>query len=181
MVSFPSRFKRKPSSASNRTLVSPEPPTASPNTGSENDWELVNEDGPTEEEQAANLPEVQLEVHPLRDPRGVLVSVVPPKEPPTMGGKKKKKRCPVDIVMVVDVSLSMEAVVEVPNRSEDELFLEHTVISLVKNAAEAVVESLDERDRVGVVTFGYDAIVSGMCSGSETPLRAGYIGFADIE
>ncbi|KAL0259150.1 hypothetical protein SLS55_006655 [Diplodia seriata] len=63
----------------------------------------------------------------------------------------------------------MRAFVECPEeqnnnpRTDDQSGAEpsyrHSVLDLVKNATLAVIENLDERDRLGIVTFGYDAEV----------------------
>lgn len=175
MVSFPTRFKREPRgsspASSERTLCASEssaacttsvgttcdntfsrPGTVSTADTSERDWELVG--GDDESNNRPGLSDVRLEIHPLQDQKGVLVSVKPPNEPEEVA---ESSRCPMDIVLVVDVSLSMNTHAHIPGDTEPVAF---TIMDLVKNAADGVVESLGERDRFGMVTFGYDAVVS---------------------
>lgn len=60
---------------------------------------------------------------------------------------------PCDIVLIVDVSGSMGAAAPVPgeNGSEDTGL---SVLDLTKHAALTIVETLNEQDRLGIVTFG---------------------------
>ncbi|KAI1291337.1 hint-domain-containing protein [Xylaria venustula] len=98
-------------------------------------------------------------IHPLESKDGVLVRVRPPMRPsgPTLG------HVPCDIVLVIDVSSSMDA--EAPTAMADNQgnsIKEHfglTVLDLTKHAARTILSSLNEGDRLGIVTFGYEAQV----------------------
>lgn len=184
MVSLPSRFKKEPRHASPdssvRTLVTSEhatPSTTSVNaifqthfTDNEKDWEFLEDESPMDKKETCSSP-VELKVHPLREPKGVLVSVQPPKNPPASLGTKK--RHPVDIVLVLDVSSSMDNPVKMPKasdtqpsggsdtRSKSEQESYHSRLDLAKNAMRGIVSGLDDGDRVGIVCFGYDFEVSG--------------------
>ncbi|KAI1419229.1 hint-domain-containing protein [Xylaria sp. FL1777] len=98
-------------------------------------------------------------IHPLESKDGVLVRVQPPEKPldPTPG------HVPCDIVLVIDVSSSMsdDAPASV-NDKQGKAKKEHfglTVLDLTKHAARTILSGLDERDRLGIVTFGYEAKV----------------------
>ncbi|KAJ3573858.1 hypothetical protein NPX13_g4550 [Xylaria arbuscula] len=98
-------------------------------------------------------------IHPLESREGVLVTVQPPERPsiPLLG------HVPCDIVLVLDVSSSMNA--DAPAAVYDEqgnAAKEHfglTVLDLTKHAARTVVSALNEGDRLGIVTFGYSSCV----------------------
>lgn len=95
----------------------------------------------------------RIELHPLPENNGILVFVVPPKQP-----KTKINHVPCDIVLVIDVSGSMGCDAPVPTASETERN-GLSVLDLVKHAARTIIETLDENDRLGVVTFSTDAKV----------------------
>lgn len=99
--------------------------------------------------------ELQIELHPLPEKDGILVSVTPPKQP-----KLKMRHVPCDIVLVIDVSGSMGCEAPVPTASPSERERNGlTVLDLVKHAARTIIETLDENDRLGLVTFSTDARV----------------------
>ncbi|TGJ79472.1 hypothetical protein E0Z10_g9297 [Xylaria hypoxylon] len=92
-------------------------------------------------------------IHPLESKDGVLVRVQPPVQPlpPATG------HVPCDIVLVIDVSISMgdEAPAAV-NDEQGNATKEHfglTVLDLTKHAARTILSTLDKNDRLGIVTF----------------------------
>jgi hypothetical protein len=98
---------------------------------------------------------ITLEIHPLPERNGVIVSVRPPKEP-----RIYIEHVPCDIVLVIDVSGSMSAEAPAPavNPSERERN-GLTVLDLTKHAARTILETLDKNDRLGLVTFSTEAEV----------------------
>ncbi|KAK1754165.1 hint-domain-containing protein [Echria macrotheca] len=95
----------------------------------------------------------ELKVYPLPSEDGLLVKIRPPSEPldPNL------VHVPCDIVLVIDVSASMSDEAPVPSgpgESKERNGL--SVLDLTKHAARTVMEPLNERDRLGIVTFSDD-------------------------
>ncbi|KAI1612150.1 U-box domain-containing protein [Exophiala viscosa] len=83
-----------------------------------------------------------------------LVSIQPPKVP-----KDGLKRISCDIVLVIDVSGSMNEAASLPDVA-DKNERESTglsILDLTKHAARTILESLTDNDRLGIVTFSSDA------------------------
>lgn len=103
---------------------------------------------------------LRLELHPLAEQDGIIVSVTPPKAP-----AKAIKHVPCDIVLVIDVSGSMNCPAPIPPSNESdggsdpESDAGLSVLDLVKHAARTIVETLHDKDRLGIVTYGSDAEV----------------------
>ena len=107
-----------------------------------------------------------LEIHPLSaEAGGLLLRVIPPQSPPNL--KDANFHVPCDIVLAIDVSGSMGADAPVPtyrtsypddydpNHQQDQP-PEHnglSVLDLVKHAARTIASTLNESDRLGIVTF----------------------------
>lgn len=76
----------------------------------------------------------------------LIASVQPPLQP------KDVHHVPCDIVLVIDVSGSMGADAPAPGAADGEN-TGLSVLDVVRHAALTIVETLDERDRLGIVTF----------------------------
>merc|ERR1712000_352983 len=92
-------------------------------------------------------PKASLELHPLPSKNALLVKVLPPTEP-----ERQIKHVSSDIVLVIDISGSMSSRADVPGEDPSES-PGLSVLDLVKHAATTIIESLDEGDRLGIVTF----------------------------
>lgn len=100
---------------------------------------------------------LSLELHPLPENDGIIISINPPKEP-----KQNIHHVPCDIVLVIDVSGSMNAAAPTPGteNSKDQEDVGLSVLDLVKHSARAIVETLNDQDRLGIVTYSNIAKVS---------------------
>lgn len=103
---------------------------------------------------------LQVQLHPFlsQDRKGgLIVKVQPPKEP----ADPNLHHVPCDIVLSIDVSASMSSAAPAPAAvpGEKEEFTGLTALDLVKHAAMTIVETLDERDRLGIITFSNDSKV----------------------
>ena len=97
-----------------------------------------------------------LTIHALPHKDGMIVSVRPPREPvnPSL------HHVPCDIVLVIDVSGSMSSEAPVPgNPGEVKERYGLSVLDLTKHAANTILETLNENDRLGIVTFASDVQV----------------------
>ncbi|KXH38565.1 von Willebrand factor type A domain-containing protein [Colletotrichum simmondsii] len=93
--------------------------------------------------------DVSLSLHAFAGRDGILAKITPPKQP-----LKPTVHVPCDIVLVIDVSGSMGANAPIPaNPGEVAENYGLSVLDLVKHAALTIVETLDEGDRLGIVTF----------------------------
>ncbi|KAK4033304.1 hint-domain-containing protein [Parachaetomium inaequale] len=97
---------------------------------------------------------LQLQLHPFSsgvDADGLIVKVQPPREPEDT----TLRHVPCDLVLSIDVSESMGSPAPAPTipgeEAEEDSGL--SVLDLVKHAARTIVETLDARDRLGIVTF----------------------------
>jgi hypothetical protein len=104
-----------------------------------------------------NTTGVEVELHPVPEKNALLVSVIPPKAP-----ELDIPHVPCDIVLVIDVSYSMitEASLPVdadPTKRESTGL---TVLDLTKHAARTIIETMNDDDRLAIVTFSTDAKVS---------------------
>ncbi|KAI1333516.1 hint-domain-containing protein [Xylariaceae sp. FL0016] len=103
-------------------------------------------------------------IHPLKSRDGVLVKVEPPVDP---SFELSGEHVPCDIVLVIDVSGSMSDPAPPPANGncegkpvEDNGL---SVLDLTKHAARTILETLNEGDRLGIVTFNHDAqVIQGL-------------------
>lgn len=97
-----------------------------------------------------------LTIHALPHKDGMIVSVRPPREP----ANPSLHHVPCDIVLVIDVSGSMSSEAPVPgNPGEVKERYGLSVLDLTKHAANTILETLNENDRLGIVTFASDVQV----------------------
>ena len=105
-----------------------------------------------------------LELHPLDPTDGLIIKVRPPKEPHELRKTSKEYHVPCDIVLVIDVSSSMSGQAPAPpSGSLGEEDLGFSILDLVQHAAQTIVEGLDDRDRLAIVTFSTEAEVRPLC------------------
>ncbi|KAI1431033.1 U-box domain-containing protein [Xylaria sp. CBS 124048] len=110
---------------------------------------------------------VVVTIHSLESKDAVLVKVEPPLNPQDI-----TQHVPCDIVLVIDVSSSMDDPAPAPGHNEQGNAIKEdhglSILDLVKHAARAIVSTLNEGDRLGVVTFGDQAsVVQGLTSMTE--------------
>ncbi|KAL8423741.1 hypothetical protein RB596_003815 [Gaeumannomyces avenae] len=100
---------------------------------------------------------LEFNVRPLSSAKGIMVKVQPPKAPE---GVPADYHVPCDIVLVIDVSASMNTTA-VPPAREGEAPENHgfSTLDLVKHAALTILATLDGRDRLGIVKFSSKAKV----------------------
>ena len=99
---------------------------------------------------------VTVELHPVPSGDGVIVKIQPPREPSI-----PQDHIPCDIVLVIDVSGSMTADAPVPTKPGEEVERSGlSVLDLTKHAARTIVETLNENDRLAIVTFASASTVS---------------------
>ena len=91
--------------------------------------------------------ETTLRLHPLPNDHSLLLKVQTPAVP-----AEDIEHVPCDIVLVIDVSGSMSAAAPTPGEGGESTGL--SVLDLVRHAANTIIETLDDNDRLGIVTFG---------------------------
>lgn len=102
--------------------------------------------------------------------REVIVSVVPPREPPN-----GLQHIPCDIVLVIDVSASMSTAAEIPDSADGDPKESSgwSILDLVKHASRTILENLNEHDRLAIVTFSTSArVIQGLVPMTETEKAA---------
>ncbi|KAL7622664.1 hypothetical protein AAE478_008178 [Parahypoxylon ruwenzoriense] len=106
------------------------------------------------------MEDVELSIHPVPASEGVLVRV----QPPTKPNEPSVRHIPCDIVLVIDVSGSMGAPAQAKMNGEDgNPSLEQfglSVMDLTKHAARTILSTLNENDRLGIVTFSNESKAS---------------------
>jgi hypothetical protein len=97
-----------------------------------------------------------LDIHQLPDDKGVLISYNPPIMP-----DGDPAHVPVDITLVIDVSGSMQSSAPLPDTqdAEERESAGLSILDLTKHAARTILASLNEYDRLALVTFSNGADV----------------------
>ncbi|KAK1754229.1 u-box domain-containing protein [Echria macrotheca] len=113
-------------------------------------WANLRATLPIREKNGSATDRLGLEIHPFDSTDGLLIRVLPPREPVDTD----LEHVPCDIVLVIDVSGSMDCEAPLPgNPGETKERYGLSVLDLTKHAANTILESLNENDRLGIVTF----------------------------
>ncbi|QRV95227.1 hypothetical protein RhiJN_23245 [Ceratobasidium sp. AG-Ba] len=83
----------------------------------------------------------------------LLVTLVPPARPKPISEKKPGRRAPVDLCLVIDVSSSMSVEAPVPGEKDKNETAGLSVLDVVKHATRTIIESMEDDDRIAIVTF----------------------------
>ncbi|KAI6327881.1 hypothetical protein MCOR34_000383 [Pyricularia oryzae] len=120
-------------------------------------------DVPSDSPQWTKVPpdenDLRVHVYPLASKDGILIKVKPPRVP------KTNEPTPTDLVLVIDVSPSMQTEMVVPTEDENQVRerFGFTVLDLVGHACLTILETLTERDRLGIVMFkGRATVLQGL-------------------
>jgi hypothetical protein len=102
----------------------------------------------------------EVSIHPLMSLNGLIVKVIPPTQP--VDGHLSHVPC--DIVLVIDVSKSMSHPAPAPPREKGQMAEQTglTVLDLTKHAANTIIESLGNCDRLAIVKFSEECKVSSI-------------------
>lgn len=128
----------------------------------EEGFEIINHSLPWRPAASSTTDAVDITIHPVPEEPALLISVIPPKQPEN----EDIRHGPCDIVLVIDVSGSMGSQAPLPmaDGSGQKEITGLTVLDLTKHAARAIIETLDERDWLGVVTFSTEERVCPVVS-----------------
>ncbi|KAG9010628.1 hypothetical protein FRB93_003896 [Tulasnella sp. JGI-2019a] len=100
---------------------------------------------------ASQSPHVNLSAVTDASGKNILISITPPAAPEgVVDGNVKPKRAPVDFVLTIDVSGSMADPANIPGDTEQSGL---SILDIVKHAAKTIITSMQDTDRVGIVTF----------------------------
>ena len=128
----------------------------------ESDYEVIHDPSKTatklvvRQKACDEQPEVSVELLSTTQSDGVVVSIKPPRVSLRPNGCIHHVPC--DIVLAIDVSGSMSAEAPPPVENPDDAEWNGlTVLDLVKHAARTILETLDDTDRLAIVTFSTEA------------------------
>ncbi|KAF5008608.1 hypothetical protein FDECE_5116, partial [Fusarium decemcellulare] len=120
---------------------------------SDDDFDIIGGPSAPQPPQVISTEDAALHLEPVPNRKGLLVKIQPPTAPST-----QIPHVPCDIVLVIDVSGSMAAPAPVPGEEGGEN-TGLSVLDLTKHAARTIIETMNEGDRLGIVTFGSKAKV----------------------
>lgn len=127
---------------------------------SDDEFEFIEDVLPLRSKPTQKPPAVQtdaeIEIYSVPDSDNVLVSVSPPRKP-----VDDIEHVPCDIILIIDVSGSMNACADLMNLTNEEKQESSglSILDLVKHASRTILESLNSSDRLAVVTFSNSATV----------------------
>ncbi|KAG8996136.1 hypothetical protein FRB94_008561 [Tulasnella sp. JGI-2019a] len=101
---------------------------------------------------------VTLSAVPDATGKNILISITPPAVPGgAVDGDVRLRRAPVDFVFPIDISGSMGETANIPGDTEQSGL---SVLDIVKHAAKTIITSMQDMDRVAVVTFSTGAEIA---------------------
>ncbi|GBF60272.1 hypothetical protein TMEN_2689 [Trichophyton mentagrophytes] len=89
-----------------------------------------------------------LSIYPIPNKDSMVVSIQPPLKP-----ENDVPHVPCDIVLVIDISGSMNSAAPIPTGERGGEDTGLSILDLTKHAAKTIIETLNEKDRLAVVTF----------------------------
>ncbi|KAK2877090.1 hypothetical protein FQN49_001430 [Arthroderma sp. PD_2] len=92
--------------------------------------------------------EPTLSVHAIPKRNSMVLSVQPPLKP-----KDDVRHVPCDVVLVIDISSSMNSAAPIPTGESGGEDTGLSILDLTKHAAKTIIQTLNEKDRLAVVTF----------------------------
>ncbi|KAG8982530.1 hypothetical protein FRB95_007777 [Tulasnella sp. JGI-2019a] len=102
--------------------------------------------------------------------KDILFTITPPAVPSgATDGDIKLKRTPVDFVLTIDISKSMGEIANIPGNTEHSGL---SVLDVVKHAAKTIISSMQDMDRVAVVTFSAGAKIALKLTGTDNAGRS---------
>lgn len=105
------------------------------------------------------IEDLGLQIHPISTQDGVIIRVQPPAKPrdPSL------HHVPCDIVLVIDVSGSMSSPAPAKMSGDDGKPSQEnfglSILDMVKHAARTILSTLNQGDRLGIVTYSTEAVV----------------------
>ena len=95
----------------------------------------------------------ELSVKLFQHKGNTLITITPPEN------ISHVERSPIDLCCVIDTSLSMNEMVQIPNEKGIKESYELSILDLVKHSMKTIIHSLNKNDRLAIVTFSTHAKV----------------------
>lgn len=129
--------------------------TSSPSSEDDDEFVMVDNGFPVRPKSSSHEDDVKLQLQSVPSDGTFLLSCHPPVQP-----EEDIKHSPCDIVLVIDVSGSMNGAAPLPdtgdaNKEDSGL----SILDLVKHSSRTILENLNDNDRLGIITFSDDAKV----------------------